>query len=242
MASSKKPDRFNGCYQRWTQQQKQDLEDLRGAFNQPAHDSDTLARLVADSVQHYRDYCDERAVLAAQDPHYLLAPTWCTPFENSFLWIAGCRPSMFVRLIYCLSGREIELQLSEYLAGVRTGNLGELTAKQLEAIDGLHRRTVEEEDMLSSRLASIQEDVSEEPLVRMASERGREWSATESNRAVEMHSAGLARLVVDADELRIRTAKDLVEVLTPQQAAHFLIAAKQLHLSMHEWGMTREEG
>lgn len=43
-----------------------------------------------------------------------------------------------------------------------------------------------------------------------------------------------------ADQLRLETLKGLVEILNPVQAVHFLIAAAELHLKVHEFGKSKD--
>jgi hypothetical protein len=53
---------------------------------------------------------------------------------------------------------------------------------------------------------------------------------------MEKYRAGLARLLEEADGLRLATARELVmDILTPRQAVETLVAAKQLHLSVRDW-------
>lgn len=54
----------------------------------------------------------------------------------------------------------------------------------------------------------------------------------------------LARVVEKADDLRLRTIGNVVELLTPQQAVQFLIAAAQLQFGVRGWGLNhdRERG
>lgn len=46
----------------------------------------------------------------------------------------------------------------------------------------------------------------------------------------------LASIVKKADDLRLRTISNMVELLTPQQAVEFLIAAGELQFGVYEWG------
>lgn len=58
---------------------------------------------------------------------------------------------------------------------------------------------------------------------------------------MESYSAGLARLLEEADELRMSTARALAtEILTPRQAVEMLVAAKQLHLAVRDWSRRKE--
>ncbi|KAM0063265.1 putative transcription factor TGA like domain-containing protein [Helianthus debilis subsp. tardiflorus] len=50
----------------------------------------------------------------------------------------------------------------------------------------------------------------------------------------------LVKIMEKADELRLKTLKAVVELLTPQQAAEFLIAAAQLHFGVHRWGLNHD--
>ncbi|KAF2581865.1 hypothetical protein F2Q68_00006183 [Brassica cretica] len=48
-------------------------------------------------------------------------------------------------------------------------------------------------------------------------------------------------LMAEADKVRLETLRRIVEVLTPVQAAEFLLSGKRLHMSLREWGRAREE-
>lgn len=240
MATRQQQDRFNECYESWLQIQEQDLQELLQATSQ---DERALRSVISKTLQHYQDYSEKRTLLAQEDAAPFFSPRWCTSLENSFLWIAGCRPSMSIRLIYSLCGSQLEAQLAEFLQGVRRGNLAELSAHQLSQINALQCKTVREEDKLSSRMASLQEDMADHPLVGMASRRGgseEDGDRAIVDRAIEDRVGALSSILVDADKLRVGTVRELVDVLTPLQAVDLLIAAKQLHLSVHEWGKRRD--
>ncbi|KAL8063994.1 hypothetical protein ABFX02_01G062600 [Erythranthe guttata] len=51
---------------------------------------------------------------------------------------------------------------------------------------------------------------------------------------------GLVRVLQMADDLRLKTLKELILILTPIQGAYFLIAAAELHLKIHHWGKNRD--
>lgn len=61
-----------------------------------------------------------------------------------------------------------ELILSTYLQGIKIGDFGQLSAKQITMIDKLQRQIIIEENKLSSRLASLQEDVVDQPIAMAA--------------------------------------------------------------------------
>ena len=43
-----------------------------------------------------------------------------------------------------------------------------------------------------------------------------------------------------ADDLRLRTVRRVVELLTPQQAVEFLIGAAQLQFGIRGWGINHD--
>lgn len=52
----------------------------------------------------------------------------------------------------------------------------------------------------------------------------------------------LAKVVKKADDLRLKTVRSVVELLTPQQAAEFLLAASELQFGIRAWGLGQEGG
>ncbi|KAK3015783.1 hypothetical protein RJ639_005438 [Escallonia herrerae] len=223
-------DPFISCFQNWIAQQRSDLEDLRHAITSNPND-ERLHLLVEKIIKHFEEYHQNRAVLAQQDAPSFFSPSWCTSFESSFLWIGGCRPSVFVRLVYSLSGSELEAQLWQFFRGERKGNLGEISPCQLNSINSLHRKT---------------ENIADEPLAMIAnncSEIGE--SNQEVNQALDAHACALAHILEDAiledaDKFRLNIIKELIQILTPLQAVDLLVASMKLHLSIHDWGKRRD--
>ncbi|XP_011082771.1 protein DOG1-like 1 isoform X2 [Sesamum indicum] len=226
------------CFQNWILQQHQDLGELVNALSLNCKvPDDELKPLVEKSIKHFEEYHGRRALMAQHYAPSFFYPTWCTSFETAFFWIGGCRPSLAFRLVYSVCGTELSGQLSEILRGERKGNLADISAHQMEMINTLHCKTVREEDMMSTRM----EEIADEPLAMLATSAGRvgEWSK-ELVRAMDAHSLSLASILADADKLRISTLKELMAILTPFQGVDLLISIKKLHLSMHEWGKTKE--
>lgn len=60
------------------------------------------------------------------------------------------------------------LILSTFLQGMKIGDFGELSGKQITMIDKLHRQIILEERKFCSKLASLQEDVVDQPLAMAA--------------------------------------------------------------------------
>ncbi|KAK3165498.1 hypothetical protein QOZ80_1AG0033940 [Eleusine coracana subsp. coracana] len=265
------------CYRQWIAGQKTGLSELEAASANAASGLATDADLraaVDRCMAAYQDYAARRRALsrdAAAGAPAFFSPPWCTAFENSVLWLGGCRPTLAIRLLYLLCGEGLEAQLDEFInggvpvqAGTGTGMGMGVTAAQLALVNELHRRTLRQEGALTERLATLQEDIADRPLLPIVRERERERAVAtalgacddgfvgrvgvaaagpggvvvdaEVDAAMEGYRAGLARLLAEADELRMATARALVtEILTPRQALEMLMAAKQLHLSVRDW-------
>ncbi|KAF5779331.1 putative transcription factor TGA like domain-containing protein [Helianthus annuus] len=131
-----------------------------------------------------------------------------------------------------IDSKKLEFELSKLLIiGDRIGSKREMECSdmQVKLIEALHVETVKSEDKISSRMANLQECVAIEPLVIGYSD-GVE-------QALEAHRVAFNEVVMDADELRVKVLKELVDhILTPLQGVHLLVASTRLHLSIHEWG------
>uniref|UniRef100_A0A0E0C7Z2 DOG1 domain-containing protein n=1 Tax=Oryza meridionalis TaxID=40149 RepID=A0A0E0C7Z2_9ORYZ len=269
--------RHVACYQRWIAGQEAGLGELEASSANAAAGRATdgeLRAVVERCMRGYAEYVATRRALAREDGAALFAPPWCTSFENSVLWLGGCRPSLTIRLLYSLSGEGLEEHIEEFISGrgalgaARGMGLLGITARQLELVNDLHRRTLRDEDALSDRLATLQEDVADRPLLPIVRERATAAAAAlgagascdglgmrarlvvatpagavdhEVDAAIGSYKAGLGRLLEEADELRMSTARTLVtEILTPRQAVETLVAAKQLHLTVRNWSRRGE--
>ncbi|OVA02097.1 Transcription factor TGA like domain [Macleaya cordata] len=242
MAGGCPQEQLHRCFQSWINQQAKDLNELDQAVREDRRNEERLKTLAEKNIKHFQEYHEKRFLLVKEDPPSSFSPTWCTPFENSFLWIAGCRPTLAIQLVYTLCGSELEAHLTEFLEGVRSGNLGELSSVQLGLIDELHCKIVREEEEISNRLERLQEYIGEQQLALVTDESTQQVcneSIEEMSRAIDAHAVELARIWEEADRLRLNTMKELIVILTPLQAVDFLVAAKKLYLSMHEWGQNR---
>ncbi|KAK1302907.1 hypothetical protein QJS10_CPB12g00715 [Acorus calamus] len=233
-SSTTQQDRFSLLFEEWMQQQKQDLQELLLGLTQEPKNESRLRELISKALDHFKTYTNTRCIYAKENAFAFFSPKWCTSFEASYLWISGCRPTMAIRLVYALVGSELESQLEEFLRGVRRGNIAELSAAQLVAVNSLHGRTVMEEDKLSRKMTSLQEDMADNPKKEGG---GGGSGGGEREDMVGKKVESLAGLLEAADKLRVGTMRELVEeILTPLQAVELLVATKQIHLRMHEWG------
>ncbi|KAG8385423.1 hypothetical protein BUALT_Bualt03G0043800 [Buddleja alternifolia] len=172
-----------------------------------------LSQLVDKNITHFEEYATQRASLAREDVFSYFSPTWCTSLEGSMLWAGGCRPSIFIRLVYSLSGNKIVSLLDEFLNGDRMGGLGELSPK----------------------------DIADEPIAIIANELNVHGGPSRAaDEAIDEHSISMTSVLEEADNLRLGTMKELINILTTVQAVDFLAAAKKLHLCLHAWGRRRD--
>ncbi|XP_049384140.1 protein DOG1-like 3 [Solanum stenotomum] len=243
----------HSCFQEWMELQQQDLLELLHKSDSSSSSSSStcntsvssdynLKQLIEKSIKHFQEYIDTRRHLAGSDVTAYLAPTWCTTLESSMLWISGCRPSSYIRLLYAMSGKEFESHLSNYIQGNRSGQLSGLLTVQLNSVDELQRKTIRKEDQLSNKLASLQEEIADQPFSIIANEVGNLGEICyEAEEALDRHAKFLMNVVEEADKLRMETLKEMViNILSPLQAVDFLIASKKLHLCVNAWGKTRD--
>ncbi|RWW38461.1 hypothetical protein BHE74_00056309 [Ensete ventricosum] len=174
-------------------------------------------------LDHYREYRDAKARLAHADVLDVISHSWLTPFERTFLWVAGWKPSLAFRLLF-----------HEGIGG-RDGCL--LRPDQRTAIEELRRQVVAAEHRISEGLAEAQEAMAGQAALEAVRAGSRNISARAS--AADVVARALRAVISAADELRDATLRQVVEILTPAQAAEFLASASELRLRVHRWGLRR---
>ncbi|XP_078431694.1 protein DOG1-like 3 [Wolffia australiana] len=224
-------------------QLKNSMEELLSAkaaatTSSPSHNEKILKWAVEKNVRQHESYSCQRVAMAKKDASSFFSPRWCSPLENCFLWLGGCRPSMGIRLLYTLTGLELDRHLEEFLRGARS-EVSDLSAHQMSLINELHLRVMREEHALSSRSASLQEDIADLPFVPM-SLADSAVDEKELDGAFAAYERSLALIIEQADELRLEMLKGLVSILTPSQAVDYLIAAKQLQIFIRKWCSRRD--
>ncbi|CAN6878805.1 unnamed protein product [Brassica oleracea var. botrytis] len=226
------------CYYEWMRTQSKHIVDLKEVLmsqRSNAYDHHKLEELVGRIVNDFQNYADKRSELADRSCSSYFAPSWNSSLENGLLWMGGCRPSSFMRIIYDLCGSHAETQLSQYLLKMDgevvdghdgDSSMSELNATQLAKINDLHVEVIDKEDKLSKLSANMQEDVADMPIAVTAFSRDSVEADVAVEDALDKHEEGMAVLIADADKLRLETLKKIVEVLTPVQAAEFLLPGK----------------
>lgn len=237
-------------YKEWMSLQELELSDLvQHSLNlnknvQNATDDGEMASLLENIAHNFEDYAVRRRRLARKDVCGFFSQSWRTTFENSISWMGGCRPTSYFRLIYALCGSEIDSRLSQFFRDGSSSSSGVfpvLSAIQLSSIDNLQRRTIAEEEKLSTQLAGWQQDITDMPLALIAAKSSPDYKLNEEvkEEIAKIEEAMLCTME-EADELRLNTYKDLVKILTPVQALDYIIAAKKHRLCVQAWGIERD--
>ncbi|XP_031504484.1 protein DOG1-like 3 [Nymphaea colorata] len=237
---------FRECFLARMDQHRSDLEDLVRVRSHQSDDEQAIRRAITSAMQHYLDYNRTRASVARRDAPAICSPVCSSSFNNSYLWLGGCRPSLIIRLVYVMAGQAVEAQLWNLLGNVEIRDLAGLSAHQLQRLSDLQSAVIKLEDGLSKGMATLQESMADRPLVSLARAMHASSSSSENqavgqmagemNSVMEMYARRLAGLIEDADKLRLYTLAKTVEILTIKETLDLLIAAAQLHVYVLEQG------
>ncbi|RWV93111.1 hypothetical protein BHE74_00002546 [Ensete ventricosum] len=232
---------FAKFFECWLAEQERDLQVLRTAAASASEEL-RLRPLVDRVLGHYEYYYRAKAASLRRHVFPMCSPTWKSSTENLFLWAGGWRATMAFHLLYSKSGLQLEPRLLELVCGNPTRDLADLSLDQLERIDGLHRQTVRLEKEISEEEAQVQESVADARMVELthALAESEEVEADAMEQEMKKKRDRMNQVLQRADQLRLETLKGLVEILKPVQAVHFLIAAAELHLKVHEFGKSKD--
>lgn len=84
----------------------------------------------------------------------------------------------------------------------------------------------------------MQEALATATMVELAGGGGMDAEAME--REMKSKAEGMKQVLQMADTLRLDTMREVVALLRPAQAVHFLIAAAELHLTVHRFGRLKD--
>ncbi|KAJ4981617.1 hypothetical protein NE237_032454 [Protea cynaroides] len=220
------------CFRRyretWLQQLNVLLQELSSTPKpKTGEDQINLRQLVERVMTHYEDYYRVKAHTTSLDAFSMFsAPSWLTCLERSFHWIAGWRPIIAFLLIFIESSYRLKADLGDFLRGHRTGDLADLSPSQLEEMTNLHSETVNEEDEINKELLEWQDAGMCDVMLSI-------------NADVDGKLQRLEEVLEKADNLRLKTLRRLVDLLTPQQAIEFLTATAEMVLGIREWGLEK---
>ncbi|KAG0536464.1 hypothetical protein BDA96_03G065900 [Sorghum bicolor] len=238
---------FSKFFESWIGEQSRDLEELRAAASaEPAAPEADLRRLVDQVMGHYAQYYSTKAAAAAGDVSMMFTPSWTSTTENLYLWCGGWRPTAAIQLLYTKSGMQLEHRLPVFLdgGGLNKDDLSDLSVAQLRAADQLQHRTISREREIEEVAATAQEALTSKTMVELAGGGGGGggggMDAGAMDREMQTKAEGMRQVLEMADGLRLETMREVVALLRPAQAVHFLLAAAELHLAVHDFGRRKD--
>ncbi|KAI3950732.1 hypothetical protein MKW92_027314 [Papaver armeniacum] len=207
----------------WLARQQRYLDELMHAnANSKEIPEEELKSLISRVLGHYQQYYEAKSIASRRDVFVLFAPPWFSTYERTFLWIAGFKPGLLLRIL--------------------NKAVKDLTEDQSSRVRRIDTETKVAERELNQEMASIQERVVSPGLVDLARRGGRLIDGETLDRDSEFQSLkeAMEAVVVAADYLRVTVTRKLVEVLNPAQAISFLTAATQLQVRIRVWGSQME--
>nr|XP_009798761.1 PREDICTED: transcription factor TGA5 [Nicotiana sylvestris] len=218
---------FQLFYETWFEQLKGMVHQLgqapRPATNDQHHE--LHQQLVQKVMSHYSEYYRVKSLAAKNDILSVFSAPWCTSLERSLHWISGWRPTTAFHLIYTESSVLFESHIIDILRGLRYGDLGDLSPDQLRRVSELQCQAVQEENAIADELSDWQDGASE--VIGLMGD-------------IDAKMEGLVSILERADKLRMKTIENLVQLLSPQQAVEFLIAAAHLQFGIRRWGINHD--
>ncbi|XP_061370763.1 protein DOG1-like 4 [Gastrolobium bilobum] len=190
-----------------------------------AEENDERIHLIDKVMSHHEDYYRAKSLAAEKDPLNVFVSPWATTLERSLHWITGWRPTTAFHLIYTESSVLFESRIVDILRGIRTGDLGDLSPTQFRRVSELQCDTVKEENAITEELSEWQDSACDMmgPRADINEKIGR-----------------LVSIIRKADDLRLRTLRSVVGLLSPQQAIEFLIASAELLVGIRGWGLNHD--
>lgn len=141
----------NQGFLQWISQQRSDLQDLLHVLTVvPEPDVELIRGVAHKTIQHLNEYQQTRSIHG------------CTSFEHSLFWVGGLKPSIYIRLLFSISGigsKKVDLDLSKLVInGERINKVVEIECSdvQVKLIKVFYEETVLCEQQISSRMANLQ--------------------------------------------------------------------------------------
>ncbi|CAL0305621.1 unnamed protein product [Lupinus luteus] len=217
---------FQRFFEDWLLQMQNLLDQLLNVLAMP--DSGTKMEhqnhLIEKVLSHYEQYIEAKAKVAEADVLLVLSPTWLSAYEKALLWIGDYKPSLILHL-----ANDAVQGLS-----VRQREMLEKTMSEI--------RRVERE--IGAEMATVQESVASPEILGLVRKVGRVMNGEiyQMDSTVEGIKIALVGVVKKADEIRVSTVREVVEMLTPQQTVEFLAAVTEFQLRVRRLGLERDQG
>ncbi|KAF3340565.1 TGACG-sequence-specific DNA-binding protein TGA-2.1 [Carex littledalei] len=197
----------------WVRQE----ESLVSSFLLAISSNDTADQLhlISLALAHIESYYLHKSRFAQGDVVEAFYPRYLTPFERTFLWLGGFRPSLLFKFVP--HGRS-------------------------DAMIHLKRSVSVEEKEMSKEMASLQEGLAARELLdAIRSADMCMMMNRDLERVVAEVGATLRALLASADRLRLCTLRGIRDALmsmsAPTDAAMFFAKAMNFHLQLHRFGL-----
>ncbi|CAN6908469.1 unnamed protein product [Brassica oleracea] len=183
---------FDMEYGRWLEDENRHMSEIRTGLQ--AHLSDNDLRLIVDGyIAHFDEVFRLKAVAAKADVFHLIIGTWMSPAERCFIWMAGFRPSDFIKIL--------------------VSQMDLLTEQQLMGIYSLQHSSQQAEEALSQGLEQLQQSLIDTLAASQVID-GMQQMAVALGKV-----SNLEGFIRQADNLRQQTVHQLRQILTVRQAA-----------------------
>ncbi|KAL8146580.1 protein RESPONSE TO ABA AND SALT 1-like [Apium graveolens] len=186
------------------------------------HDEDDLTVLVSKVLSHYHLYYERKSEMATHNVFIVFSPTWFTPFEKTFFWVGGFRPSLAFKVMETVIKNE------------------DLTEQQRQRMNMLKDNVAREEADVAKEMASTQEKVAIDQAIMEAVKKMEnlvDGEIVEVDTVLRGLRTSMETVLTWADSLRVATVGKVTQILSPVQCIEFLAAATKLHLRVRTRGM-----
>eukprot|EP00897_Mesotaenium_endlicherianum_P000682 jgi/Mesen1/10614/ME000088S10108 len=256
---------YREFYKDWLREEAEQIGVMKTTLESPDIDQpleERLKELLEARLRHCQEYNNAVDRASKDDILGTMAAPWQNKLEAALFWLGGWRPTMAFQLAYALAGQHAEAELTNLLQGVDVQTMAGLSARQLSSISRLQEETYRTEQALNGRLATLQMSMADQPLVDLAraelsgnhngasasssdggSEHGESASSTGPGSAMEEavnnKLSELQELLVEANAVRMRTLRHMMDILNPVQGAQYIIAAAELRMAIRHVGETK---
>ncbi|GAA0174066.1 hypothetical protein LIER_41653 [Lithospermum erythrorhizon] len=250
--------KFSDFHEKWIRKLEELFQQLLLAVNvhkriQSEHvlppENNNYTALVNKLTTHHKEYYTIKWAAAHVNVVAFFAPVWITPLENSYMWITGWKPSMFLKLLDSL------IMQNQHQICTSRGSLVDLSEEQLKNIESLRLKIKNEEGRVEREVERQQVAIADPNMVELAKlvsrtcmntinidESGCTMSKVGGLVEVAMKNvmSGLEKVMKMADCVRLKTLKGVLDILSPEQSVHFLAATSLIQIQMRKWGKQRD--
>ncbi|KAI4297443.1 hypothetical protein L6164_037334 [Bauhinia variegata] len=241
---------FSEFYEKWILRLEEIVLELLQtirARNQMVIVDSKLQALLSKATSHMKQFYTTKWGIAKQDCLPFFTPTWLTPFENSYLWVTGFKPSTVVFPL-------IDSMTIPPLRGVASPPFL-LTPEQVRQIEKLRIKTWMEEQRVEREIQRIHVcwSVADRRMAELAQlalqvkdQLHGDLRVAQINGQMEFEIkqiiVALENAMKHADCVRLVSLKELQDILNPMQYMEFLDSFLSQQLRLRQWGRTRLMG